>query len=257
MAVPAKRKALIKTPEQIEGIREACRLTVRALDMVAGRIAGGVTTGTIDEWVYEFVSDHGGRPATLGYHGYPKSCCTSVNEVVLHGIPGERVLNDGDIINVDIAVIVNGFFGDASRMYCIGEVAPAARKLVEVTRACMELGIAQVRHGNTVGHIGAACQRHAESHGYSVVREYCGHGVGIEFQELPDIVHFGPKGHGPVLRENMVITIEPMINAGGPALVSLDDGWTVVTADGAWSAQWEHTVLVTRTGHEILTIIED
>ena len=249
----AVRRILIKTPEQIEGIRASCELTVKGLDMVAERIGPGVTTEMIDQWVYDFVTAHGGQPATLGYHGYAKSCCTSVNEVVTHGIPDDTVLCEGDIVNVDIATIVNGYYGDASRMYCIGSVSDEARKLVEVTRECLHLGIEQVKPGNTVGHIGWACQRHAESHGFGVVRDYCGHGVGIEFQEPPEIVHFGRKGQGAVLRENMVITIEPMINAGSHELTPLDDGWAVVTADGALSAQWEHTVLVTRQGHEILT----
>jgi len=253
MALGTKKRTLIKTEEQVEGIRAASQVTVKALDMVAERIGPDITTDTVNDWVHEFILDHGATPATLGYNGFPKSCCTSVNEVVLHGIPGDRVLREGDIVNVDITSILDGYYGDASRMYCIGEVSPAAKRLVNVTRECLYLGIEQVKPGNTVGHIGWACQQHAEKHGYSVVREFCGHGVGIDFHEAPEILHFGKKGRGTVLRENMVFTIEPMINAGGLKLTPLDDGWTVITADGALSAQWEHTVRVTRTGVDILT----
>jgi methionyl aminopeptidase len=245
---------LIKTPAQIEGIRGACRLTAQALDMVAGRVGPGISTDTVNGWVHEYTLDHGARPAPLGYRGYPKSVCTSVNNVILHGIPDDKtILRDGDIINVDVTCLLDGYFGDASRMFCIGEVGPDARKLVDVTRECLYLGIGQVRPGNTVGHIGHAVERHARAHGYSVVRDFVGHGVGVRFHEPPDILHFGRKGRGAVLRENMVFTIEPMINAGGDACVTLDDGWTTVTADGTLSAQWEHTVMVTRSGVEILT----
>ncbi len=247
------RRIRIKTEAQIEGIRRASQLTKRTLDLVGERIQPGVTTETIDRWVHECICDHGGTPATLGYRGYTKSCCTSINDVILHGIPDDTVVKEGDIINVDVTSILDGYFGDASRMYCVGSPPKDAVKLVDVTRECMELGIEQVKPGNTVGHIGFAIQRHAEKHGYSVVRDFVGHGIGIEFHEPPDIVHYGRKGHGPVLRTNMTFTVEPMINAGGYGYKVLKDGWTVITKDGALSAQWEHTVRVTDSGVEILT----
>lgn len=247
-------KIRIKTPEEVEGIRQSCRLTARALDMVAERIGAGVTTNDINDWVDAFTRDHGAIPAPLNYRGFPKSICTSVNNVILHGIPDETVLVDGDIINVDVTSILGGYYGDSSRMFCIGEVSLEARKLVDVTLECLELGITQVQPGNTVGHIGAVVMRHAAKHGYGVVRDYVGHGTGVAFHEPPDIPHFGRKGHGPVLREDMVFTIEPMINVGSPECRTLKDGWTTVTVDNSLSAQWEHTVRVTQSGCEILTV---
>jgi methionyl aminopeptidase len=243
----------LKTAEQIEGIRRASRLTREILDLVRGRIEPGVTTGEIDRWVAERIAERGAVAATLGYRGYPKSSCTSVNEVVCHGIPGDRELAAGDIVNVDVTSILDGFYGDASDMYLIGEVSEPARRLVEVTRECLEKGVAQVRPGGFVGDVGAAIQRRAEAAGYSVVRMFGGHGIGLAFHEEPFIPHFGRPGTGPPLVPGMVFTIEPMINAGGHRVEVLGDGWTAVTADGSLSAQWEHTVAVTETGVDVLT----
>lgn len=250
---PARAATLVKTPEQIEGIRASCQLTRDILDRLEGRIAAGVTTNEIDRWVYEDTVAHGGRPADLGYRGYPKSVCTSINNVIVHGIPDETPLRDGDILNVDVTTVLNGYYGDSSRMYLIGEVLPEARRLVEVTRQCLNLGIAQVKPGNAIGDIGHAIQQHAESYGYSVVRDFVGHGTGLEFHEGLQIPHYGRPGTGGVLVPNMTFTIEPMINAGRYEIKILDDGWTAVTADGSLSAQWEHTVRVTEDGVEVLT----
>lgn len=247
------RKIIIKTKEQVDGIRRSCRLAVETLDRVAERIGPGVTTNTINDWVDTFIREHRAVPAPLNYFGYPKSVCTSINDVILHGIPNDTKLKDGDIVNVDVTTILDGYYGDCSRMFCIGTPSKEAKRLVDVTLECLELGIRQVKPGNTVGHIGQAVQRHAQKHGYSVVRDFCGHGVGVEFHEPPDVLHFGRNGRGAVLRENMTFTIEPMLNAGGPKCTILDDGWTCVTIDGALSAQWEHTVRVTADGVEVLT----
>ena len=195
----------------------------------------------------------GARAATLGYKGYPKSCCVSINEVICHGIPGERVLARGDVVNVDVTSVLDGYYGDASNMYLVGEVSEEARKLVDVTRECLWRGIEVVRPGARVGDIGHAIQTHAEGHGYSVVRDFVGHGVGLRFHEPPQVPHFGDPGTGPELRPGMVFTIEPMINAGGAEGEILDDGWTAVTRDRSLSAQWEHTVAVTEDGVEVLT----
>ncbi len=248
-----RREVIIKTDEQIAGIRESSRLTHKILDMLEERIVPGITTEQINTWVHEATLAAGAIPAPLHYRGYPKSVCTSLNEVVCHGIPGERVLVDGDILNVDVTSILDGYYGDASRMFLIGEVSEEARKLVEVTRECLYLGIKQVRPGNTLGDIGHAIQQHAEAHGYSVVRAFVGHGVGVYFHEPPDVRHYGRPHTGLVLQPHMVFTIEPMINLGGPQVKILEDEWTAVTADGSLSAQWEHTLLVTAGGVEILT----
>ena len=244
---------LIKTPAQIEGIRRSCVATKRILDMLEGRIVPGVTTDTINTWVHEATLAAGAKPAPLNYRGFPKSVCTSINEVVCHGIPDGTVLKNGDIINVDVTCILDGYYGDASRMYLVGDVSPDAKRLVQVTRECLDLGIKQVRPGGFVGDIGQAIQAHAESSGFSVVRDFVGHGVGIRFHEEPQIPHFGSRGRGHPLLPGMVFTIEPMINAGDWKVEILDDGWTAVTVDGSLSAQFEHTVTVTPTGVEILT----
>lgn len=244
---------IIKTDEQVAGIRKSCQLTKAVLDMLAERIAPGVTTEQLDAWAHEYTLAHGGIPAPLNYRGFPKSICTSINEVICHGIPGPRVLQAGDILNVDVTSIVDGYYGDASRMFLIGEVTPEARRLVEVTRECLDLGIAQVRPGNTLGDIGHAIQQHAESHGYSVVRLFVGHGTGVHFHELPNVHHYGTAHTGMTLLPNMVFTIEPMINIGAYDVKMLDDGWTAITADGSLSAQWEHTLRVIPDGVEILT----
>lgn len=247
------REVIIKTEEQIAGIRKSSRLTHAILDMLEERIVPGITTEQINTWVHEATLAAGAIPAPLNYRGYPKSVCTSLNEVICHGIPGDRVLVSGDILNVDVTSILDGYYGDSSRMFLIGEVSEEARKLVKVTRECLYLGIKQVRPGNTLGDIGHAIQQHAEGHGYSVVRAFVGHGVGVYFHEPPDVRHYGRPHTGLVLQPHMVFTIEPMINLGGPQVKILEDEWTAVTTDGSLSAQWEHTLLVTAGGVEILT----
>jgi methionyl aminopeptidase len=244
---------IIKTEEQIEGIRKSSQLTRDILDMLAGRIVAGITTSDINQWVHEYTLAHGATPAPLNYRGFPKSVCTTLNHAVCHGIPDGTVLREGDILNVDVTSILDGYYGDSSRMYLIGEVSEQAHQLVRVTLECLNLGIEQVEPGNTLGDIGHAIQRHAEGHGYSVVRDYIGHGTGIRFHEPPEVRHFGEPGTGEALAPNMVFTIEPMINAGDYRVRLLPDGWTVVTADGSLSAQWEHTVRVTEDGVEVLT----
>lgn len=249
-----KREIIIKTPAQIEGIRKASRLTHDILDAVTERIEPGITTEQINTWVHEMTLANGAVPAPLNYRGYPKSVCTSINEVICHGIPSpDRVLQSGDILNVDVTSILDGYYGDSSRMFLIGNVSGEARRLVEITRECMELGIAQVRPGNRLGDIGHAIQQHAESHHYSVVRAFVGHGTGINFHEAPDVLHYGIPGTGAPLLPGMVFTIEPMINLGDHRVKVLDDDWTAVTIDGSLSAQWEHTVLVTEDGVDVLT----
>lgn len=247
-------RIIIKTEEQVAGIRKASRLTVEILDELEKRIEPGITTEQINSWVHEMTLAGGGVPAPLNYRGYPKSVCTSLNEVICHGIPSpERVLLSGDILNVDVTSIVEGYYGDSSRMFLIGEVSDEARRLVEVTRECLDRAIEQVRPGNTLGDIGYAIQEHAEGHGYSVVRAFVGHGTGIDFHEPPDVRHYGRPGTGLVLQPNMVFTIEPMINIGSPDVKVLDDGWTAITVDDTLSAQWEHTLRVTAEGVEVLT----
>ena len=251
----------IKNEEQIEGIRKSSQLTKKLLDMGEDRISEGVTTNEIDQWVHTETLANGAIPAPLNYgHGkgrrrmpFPKSICTSPNNVICHGIPNNQVLNNGDILNVDITCILGGYYGDASRMFIIGDVPEETRKLIEVTRECLNLGIEQVFPSKRLGDIGHAIQNHAEKNGFSVVRDFAGHGVGLEFHEAPQVLHYGQPGKGEMLRENMVFTIEPMINMGNHECRILGDGWTAVTADGSLSAQWEHTLLVTDSGAEILT----
>jgi len=250
----SRNRALIKTPEQIEGIRAAGRVTAQILDLLETRIRPGVTTEQINTWVHEATLAAGGIPAPLNYRGFPKSVCTSANHVVCHGIPRpDDALREGDVVNVDVTTILNGYFGDASRMYLVGEVSEAARRLVRVTRECLERAIAAVKPGGHVGDIGHAIQSHAEAHGYSVVRDFVGHGTGVQFHEDPQILHYGEPHTGHPLLPGMVFTIEPMINAGDWRVRILDDGWTAVTADGSLSAQFEHTLAVTETGVDILT----
>ncbi len=248
-----ERRIVLKSAEQIEGIRRASRLTREILERLKERVREGVTTGSLDDWVQGVLAERGARAATLGYKGYPKSCCVSINEVICHGIPGERVLASGDIVNVDVTSVLDGYYGDASNMYLVGEVGEEARKLVDVTRECLWRGIDVVRPGARVGDVGHAIQTHAEGHGYSVVRDFVGHGVGLRFHEPPQVPHFGDPGTGPELRPGMVFTIEPMINAGGAEGEVLADGWTAVTRDRSLSAQWEHTVAVTGDGVDVLT----
>lgn len=252
-AVAPRPGVQLKSAEEIEGIRRAGQLTRSLLDGLDDIVRPGITTDEIDLWVHETMIAAGGRPATLGYRGYTKSTCTSINEVVCHGIPGERALADGDIVNIDVTSILDGFYGDASRMYCVGEVSEEAAKLVTVTREALELGIAEVRPGGRLGDIGAAIERHARAHGYSVVRNFGGHGIGRTFHEELFVPHFGKRGTGVPLVPGMVFTIEPMLNQGTWKVEVLDDGWTAVTADRKLSAQWEHTVAVREDGVDILT----
>ncbi|HSQ09710.1 MAG TPA: type I methionyl aminopeptidase [Burkholderiaceae bacterium] len=250
---------VIKTPTDIAGMRIAGRLAAEVLDYIAPFIKAGVTTGELDRLCHEFmVNVQGTTPAPLnyappGYRPFPKAICTSVNHQVCHGIPGDRVLKNGDVVNLDVTVIKDSYHGDTSRMYFVGEPSIASRRLCEVTYDCMWLGIEQVRPGATIGDIGHAIQTHAEKHGYSVVREFCGHGIGRKFHEEPQILHYGKPGSLEKLVAGMTFTIEPMINAGRREIKELADGWTIVTKDHSLSAQWEHTVLVTESGYEILT----
>lgn len=251
--VPSRK--LIKTPEQIEGIRRSGIINTGVLDLVAQEIKEGMSTAQIDKLVYDYTTDHGAIPAPLNYEGFPKSVCTSINEVVCHGIPSEKeILRDGDIINVDVSTILDGYYSDASRMFMIGNVSPEKRRLVEVTKECLQIGMEAAKPFGWVGDIGHAIQKHAQKNGYGVVRDLCGHGVGLAFHEEPEVAHFGQKGTGMLLVPGMVFTIEPMINMGTwRVFIDEEDGWTVVTEDELPSAQWEHTFLMTETGLEILT----
>ena len=250
----------LKTPQDIEKMRIAGRLAAEVLDFITPHVKPGVTTGRLDKLCHDYMVDvQGTIPAPLdyappGHRPYPKSICTSVNHQVCHGVPGDKVLKHGDIVNLDITVIKDGWHGDTSRMFLLGEPSIQARRLCETTYECMWRGIAQVRPGATLGDIGHAIQRHAEANGYSVVREFCGHGIGRRFHEEPQVVHYGRPGQGPALQAGMVFTIEPMINAGRRDIRALADGWTIVTADHSLSAQWEHTVVVTPSGFEVLTL---
>ena len=248
-------RSLIKTPEQIEGIRRSGAVNTGVLDLVAQEIHAGMTTLEIDEMVYDYTVSHGAVPAPLNYEGFPKSVCTSVNEVVCHGIPNEfEVLEDGDIINVDVSTVLGGYYSDASRMFVIGQTTSEKQRLVDVAHECLEIGMKAARPFGFVGDIGNAIEKHAVKNGFSIVRDLCGHGVGLEFHEEPDVVHFGRKGTGMLLVPGMVFTIEPMVNMGDwRVFVDEEDGWTVVTEDELPSAQWEHTFLMTEHGLEILT----
>lgn len=251
----------IKTPEEIVKMREAGRLTAKVLEAVASIIKPGITTMDIDTFCEKYIVETlGAIPGSKGQYGYPYSVNTSVNKVVCHGMPlANQVLVKGDIVNVDVTVIKDGYYGDSSKTFCIGEVAPHAKRLVDVTQQCLYAGIRVVKPGATLGDIGHAVQSHAEKNGYSVVREYCGHGIGTKMHEDPHVLHYGKPGTGMKLEAGMTFTIEPMINQGKADIKSLTkDGWTVVvTADRRLSAQWEHTILVTETGFEILTLRND
>ena len=249
-------KIRFKTAAEIDGIRRAGALVVQTLDLVAPIIVPGTETEEINRLVHEFTVQNGARPAPLQYRGYPKSVCVSINEVICHGIPGPRRLQDGDIVNIDVTSILNGFYADANKTFFVGAPGPDARKIVGVAQECLRLGLSAVKPGNTVGHIGEAIQTYAEGEGCSVVREFVGHGVGLDFHEPPQIPHFGRKGEGITLMPGMVFTIEPMINLGRKELRILEDKWTAVTADGSLSAQFEQTILVTDDGYESLTPFE-
>lgn len=251
--VPTRQ--LIKTPEQIEGIRRSGIINTGVLDLVESEIRAGMSTAQIDKLVYDYTVAHGAIPAPLNYEGFPKSVCTSINEVVCHGIPSEdEILEEGDIINVDVSTILDGYYSDASRMFIIGKTTPEKEKLVNVAKECLEIGMQAAQPFGFVGDIGNAIEKHAKKNGFSVVRDLCGHGVGLEFHEEPDVEHFGKKGTGMLLVPGMVFTIEPMINMGTwEVFVDEEDGWTVVTEDELPSAQWEHTFVMTENGLEILT----
>ena len=253
--VPMTRNGAIKLhgAEAFAGMRRAGRLCAETLDMLIPHMVPGVTTAEIDRLVFEFINLNGGIPATLGYRGYGYSCCISINHVVCHGLPGEKPFKSGDIVNVDVTPIVDGWHGDSSRMYLIGDVPLKARRLVDVTYECLMLGIAQARPGNRMGDVANAIQRHAEAHRYGVVRDFCGHGVGRLFHDAPEVVHVGKPGTGPELKPGMIFTIEPMINIGRADVKLLDDGWTAVTRDRSLSAQFEHSVGITADGCEIFT----
>lgn len=244
----------IKTPEEIEQMRVAGRLAAELLAMIEPHVREGVTTEELDRLCHEYtVNVQQAIPAPLNYRGFPKSICTSVNHVVCHGIPGPKKLKRGDIVNVDVTVIKDGWHGDTSRMFEIGEVPVIAKRVCRISKECMLIGIEMVRPGVRLGDIGHAIQRHAEANGCSIVQEYCGHGIGRVFHEDPQVLHYGKPGSGPELVPGMTFTIEPMVNAGKRHVKLLPDGWTVVTKDHSLSAQWEHTIAVTDDGYEILT----
>lgn len=246
----------IMTPAMLERMRQACQLAAETLVMVGPHIRAGISTDDINTLVHNFTLERGAWPSPLNYKGFPKSVCTSVNEVVCHGIPSKLVLREGDIVNVDVTSYLpreNGFHGDTSATFYVGTPSPEAQRVVEVARRSLELGIAEVKPGNRIGDIGAAIQEYAEGQRCSVVRDYIGHGIGREFHMAPQVPHFGKRGSGKRFKPGMVFTIEPMINLGDFETEVLEDGWTVITADGTLSAQFEHTVLVTETGCEVLT----
>ena len=244
----------IHTPEDFAPMRAAGRLAAEALDMIHEHVRPGVTTGALDQICHDYILAAGATPAPLNYRGYPKSICTSINHVVCHGIPGERKLEKGDVLNIDVTVILNGWHGDSSRMYSAGAPSTRARNLIDVTYEALMRGVEIVKPGRTFGDIGHAIQTFVEGHRFSVVRDFCGHGIGRRFHEPPNVLHFGRTGEGPVLRPGMFFTIEPMVNAGRPEVKILDDGWTAVTRDRSLSAQFEHMIGVTEDGYEIFTL---
>jgi methionyl aminopeptidase len=244
----------IKSAREIELMRESCKLAAKTLHFLGKNLKIGMSTGEIDRMCHQYIINRNAIPAPLNYHGFPKSICTSRNEIICHGIPNDKdFIQDGDIINLDVTTIVKGFHGDTNRTFLMGNVKPEYQKLVDVTLACMNAGISVCRPGARIGDIGAIIEEMAHDNGFSVVHEYCGHGIGRQFHEDPQIVHVGKKGTGVEMRPGMTFTIEPMINYGKRHCKLLNDGWTVVTKDKSWSAQFEHTILITEDGHEILT----
>lgn len=244
----------IKSKREIELMRKTCSLASETLDYIGEKLEAGMTTEDVNQICHEYIVERGAYPSPLNYHGFPKSVCTSLNHVICHGIPSSKdVLKDGDILNIDVTTYLNKFHGDTNRTFLIGKVSDQARELVKATYQSMYEGIKQVRPGARLGDIGAAIQTFAEDKGYSVVRDYCGHGIGREFHEDPQVLHYGQKGTGVTIKEGMTFTIEPMINIGTHTCKLLNDGWTVETEDGALSAQFEHTILVTKDGHDVLT----
>jgi methionyl aminopeptidase len=250
---PTSGNIKIHGPEAFAGMRRAGQLVAKALDMVTEYVQPGATTERLDDVVMQFALDHNAVPAPLNYRGYTKGICTSLNHVVCHGIPGPRPLREGDIVNIDITLIVDGWHGDSSRMYPVGEISRKAERLIAVTYEAMMLGVGAVKPGHTVGHIGAAIQAYAEAERCSVVRDFCGHGLGLVFHDRPNILHYGEPGEGPVLEPGMIFTVEPMINLGKPHVKMLSDGWTAVTRDRSLSAQFEHSIGVTEGGCEVFT----
>ena len=246
----------IKTPEEIEKMRIAGRLAGEVLRMIRPHVKAGISTNELDRICHDYIVNvQRAIPAPLNYRGFPKSICTSVNHVICHGIPGDKVLKKGDLVNIDITVIKDGFHGDTSKMFFVGEASVAGTRLVRISHECMKIGIDLVGPGTRLGDIGHAIQRHSEANHCSIVREYCGHGIGREFHEDPQVLHYGKAGTGMELQPGMTFTIEPMVNAGKRYTKLLPDGWTVVTKDHSLSAQWEHTILVTDSGHEVLTCL--
>lgn len=245
----------IKSAREIEIMRNTCKMAAKTLHFLGKNLQIGMSTDDIDKMCHQYTINRGGKCATLGYHGFPKSLCTSRNEVICHGIPSPKeFLKDGDIINLDVTTIHNGFYGDTNATFFVGNVRPEIKKLVEITHQCMMAGISVCKPGARIGDIGAAIEPIAHDNGFSVVHEYCGHGIGRNFHEEPQVTHFGKKGTGPEMRPGMTFTIEPMINFGKRHCRVLEDEWTVVTKDRSWSAQFEHTILITEDGHEILTV---
>lgn len=245
----------IKSAREIDLMRHTCALAASTLTYIEPFVKPGVSTEELNQLCHDFIIKHGATPSPLNYHGFPKSVCTSPNEVICHGIPSKNViLKDGDILNIDVTTYLNKFHGDTNKTFYVGNVSPEIKQLVEVTYRCMREGIKTIRPGSHVGDIGAAIEKLAKSYGYSVVEDYCGHGIGREFHEDPQIVHVGQKGKGVKLKEGMTFTVEPMINLGTKHTDLQKDGWTVLTKDRKWSAQFEHTILVTPYGHEILTL---
>ena len=247
------RRITIHRSEDFDGARAAGRLAAETLDMITPHVRPGVSTASLDRLCHEFITAHGAVPAPLNYRGFPKSICTSINHVVCHGIPGERRLEPGDVLNIDVTVVVNGWHGDSSRMFCAGQPSTRARNLMDVTYEALLRGIRAVRPGATLGDVGHAIQSYVEAHRFSVVRDFCGHGIGRRFHEAPNVLHFGRPGDGQVLKPGMFFTIEPMVNAGRPEVKVLDDGWTAVTRDRSLSAQFEHMVGVTEDAVEVFT----
>ena len=245
-----------KTPEEIELIRESCQLAAEILHKALDMVKPGVTTEEINKFVHDYTVEKGAIPAPLNYNNFPKSVCTSVNDCVCHGIPGDYALEEGDIINIDVTCILNGYHGDTSKTVGVGEVSSEAKKLMEITSRCLDEGISAALPGNRFGDIGTAIQNLADEYGYGIVKEFCGHGIGRSFHEDPMVIHYHSRNRGAKIKEGMVFTIEPMINEGEPDIKVLDDKWTVLTLDGSLSAQFEHTIGITRNGPEILTLWE-
>ncbi len=246
----------IKTDEEVETMRKTCKLAAEVLLMIEPYVKPGVTTDRLNQICHDYIIENGATPSPLNYRGFPKSICSSVNEEICHGIPGSRKLRNGDVVNLDITTYLEGFHGDTSRTFFVGSPRKSQARLVDVCRESLDLGIKQVRPGGHLGDIGATIQKYVEGFGYSVVREFCGHGIGVNFHEEPQVLHYGSFGKGVEMKKNMVFTIEPMVNEGEPGLRILPDKWTAVTKDGSLSVQFEHTILVTETGYEVLTRIE-